>query len=295
MDEEVLRKYRVAGRVAKDALEYGLGLIREGIRLTRVADGIEERIRSTGAKPAFPVNLAINDVAAHFTPKHNDKTVFENGWLVKVDVGAHVDGYIGDNARTIEVGTVNWQGLIVAAEEALKNAIAAIKPKVKLKHIGRVVEQTMESYRVKPITNLTGHSMERFKLHAGKSVPNILDDSEDMLEVDDVVAIEPFSTTGMGRVEGDKPSNIFRIVRQTPLPKPELNSFLSKIFKEHRTLPFSGRWCSSIERNAQSYLKKLIKQGAIASYPILREANRGMVAQAEHTVIVTESGCEVIT
>lgn len=295
MDEEVLRKYRVAGRAARDALEYGLGEIRQGVSLTSVADRIEDRIRSMGAKPAFPVNLAIDDVAAHFTPKHNDRGVFEMGQLVKVDVGAQVDGYIGDNARTIEVGTVNWQGLIVAAEEALKNAIAAVKPKVKLKHIGRVVEQTMESYRVKPITNLTGHSMEKFKLHAGKSVPNILDDSEDLLEEGDVLAIEPFSTTGMGRVEGGKSSNIFRVVRRTPLPKPELNHFLSRIYEEHRTLPFSERWCRSIERNAESYLKKLIKRGTIASYPILREANKGMVAQAEHTVIVTDTGCEVIT
>jgi methionyl aminopeptidase len=283
MDETTLGKYRAAGKAAREALQHGLSIIAKGVRLAEVADEIEATIRSRGAKPAFPVNLAIDDVAAHYTPKHNERTVFEMGQLVKVDVGAHVDGYIGDNARTIEIGTVTWQG------------IAAVKPKVKLKQIGRVVEQTMESFRVRPITNLTGHSMEKFKLHAGKSVPNILDDSEEVLEVGDVLAIEPFSTNGMGRVEGNKPSNIFRIARRTPVPKPELQKFLSQIYEEHKTLPFSERWCRSIEKNADSYLKKLIRMGAVGSYPILREVKRGMVAQAEHTVIVTETGCEVIT
>jgi methionyl aminopeptidase len=295
MDPEILEKYRLAGRISREALNYGASLIASGVKLVYVADKVEDMIRSKGGIPAFPVNLAINDIAAHYTPKFNDKRTFETGELVKLDVGAHIDGYIGDNALTVEVGTTNWQGLIVAAHEGLKSAIEVVKPGIKLKHIGRAVEKTISSYGVNPISNLTGHSLEKYKLHAGKSIPNILDDSEDVLEVDDVIAIEPFSTTGAGRVEGRKGGNIFRIIRRAAIPHRDLNNFFIRIFDEYRTLPFSGRWCHSIEKSADSYLKKLIKRGLIAPYPILSEVKGGMVAQAEHTVVVTETGCEILT
>ncbi len=193
------------------------------------------------------------------------------------------------------MGSTNHQGLIAAAEAALASAIDTIKPGTKLKQIGRSIEITLDRYRVKPITNLTGHSMEPFNLHAGKSIPNIMDMSEETVEKGDVLAIEPFSSTGSGRVDGRKGGNIYRIIRQAQVPRPELQKFISTIFEYHRTLPFSERWCHTIERSAESYLKKLIKRGLITEYPILCEVKGGMVAQAEHTVIVTDEGCEVFT
>jgi methionyl aminopeptidase len=295
MDQDIFEKYRLAGRIAGDTLRYGASLITPGAKLVDVANEVEATVRSKGAKPAFPVNIAINEVAAHFSPKHNEKRVFETGEVVKLDVGVHVDGYIGDCAVTIEVGTTKWQGLIAAADAALKRAIELIKPKMKIRTIGSAIERTLDSFRVKPVINLTGHSMERFNLHAGKSVPNILDASEELVEAGDVLAIEPFSTTGTGRVEGRGKGNIFRITRLHRHPKKDIDNFISRIYEEHRTLPFSERWCFSIEKNAESYLKKLVKHGVVTSYPVLCEAKGSVVAQAEHTVIVTESGCEVIT
>ena len=295
MNDEIHVKYRLAGRIAGQALEHGTTIVEQGKKLVDVADEIEAKIREKGGKPAFPVNIAINEVAAHFTPKHNDKRVFEIGELVKIDVGVHVDGYIGDTARTVEVGSTDNQGLIAAAKAALASAIEAIKPDMMISTIGSTIEKTFESFGVKPVANLTGHSMERFNLHAGKSIPNIADASEELIEEGDILAIEPFSTTGIGRVEGRKGGNIYRIIRRKEIPKSELNDFLLKIHEEYSTLPFSERWCHTIEKKSESYLKKLIKHGAIMSYPILSEVRGSMVAQAEHTVIVTGTGCEVIT
>ncbi len=295
MDEEVLEKYRLAGKIAREALEYGLPLITQGRSLVDLADEIEDTIRAKGAKPAFPVNIAINEVAAHYTPRHNEKRVLERGELVKLDVGVHVNGYVGDNARTIEVGTTDHQALIVAAEAALDHGIEMIKPGMKIMSIGGIIEKTLLSFGTKPVENLTGHSMERFNLHAGKSIPNIMDATEGLVKVGEVLAIEPFSTNGSGRVEGKKSGNIYRIIRSKDIPKRELNEFFLKIHKEYETLPFSERWCHSIEKNAESYLRKLMKHGVITSYPRLCETKGAMVAQAEHTIIVTEDGVEVIT
>jgi methionyl aminopeptidase len=300
VDEEALEKQRLAGKIAGQALEYGLGLIREGRSLLEVAEQTEQRIVDQGALPAFPANISIDSVAAHFTPRHNDgHLVFSRGSLVKLDVGVHVDGYLADTARTVEVGTRNWNDLIKAADEAVATAVEVIKPGVPMGMVGAAIERTIKSYGFRPIENLTGHSLKRYVLHADKSVPNVGNPrggkSRQVVEAGDSYAIEPFSTTGAGRVVGKKSSNIYRIVDYRESGTENADRLLRKIYECFRTLPFSERWCHKLDRKAPYHLQKLMRKGIITGYPILVEAAGGMVAQSENTVVVTEDGCEVTT
>ncbi|PIV69464.1 MAG: type II methionyl aminopeptidase, partial [Euryarchaeota archaeon CG01_land_8_20_14_3_00_38_12] len=200
MDKKIVEKYRKAGRIAAEARDYGIGLVKENAFLLDVAEKIEKYIIEKGAKPAFPVNIGINDVAAHYTPRHDDKTVFRKGEIVKIDVGAHVDGYIGDTACTVEVETNRYTRMIKASKEALEAALELIKPDIDLSIVGSAVEQTIRSYSFVPVSNLTGHSLKQFQLHAGKSVPNISTNVKEKIKKDDVLAVEPFATNGAGRV-----------------------------------------------------------------------------------------------
>jgi methionyl aminopeptidase len=300
MDEEALEKQRLAGKIAREALEYGLKLIKEGTSLLEVAEKTEQRILDRGALPAFPANISIDSVAAHFTPRHNDgELVFTRGSLVKLDVGVHVDGYLADNARTVEVGTRNWTELIRAADEAVATAIEVIKPGVPMSMVGAAIERTIKSYGFKPIENLTGHSLKRYTLHADKSVPNVGnlrgERSRHVVEAGDSYAIEPFSTTGAGRVVGKKMSNIYRIVNLKDSGMEEADRLLQEIYRDFKTLPFSERWCHRLDRRAPYHLQRLMRKKIIAGYPMLIEAANGMVAQSEHTVVVTEEGCEATT
>lgn len=300
MESQALDKQRLAGRIAREALEYGLKLIREGANLLEVAEKTEERILDMGALPAFPANISIDSVAAHFTPRHNDEElVFQRGSLVKLDVGVHVDGYLADNARTVEVSTQNWRGLIRAADEAVATAIEVMRPGVPLSMVGAAIERTIRSHGFKPIENLTGHSLKRYTLHADKSVPNVAhlrgEKGRHVVEAGDSYAIEPFSTTGAGRVVGKKMSNIYRIVELRESGVEEADRLLHKIHEDFKTLPFSERWCHRIDKKAPLHLQKLLRKGIIIGYPMLVEAANGMVAQSEHTVVVMEDGCEVTT
>lgn len=311
LDDNTVQKYREAGRVAKEALEYGRNLVREGANLFEVAEDIEQFIFKKGARPAFPVNLAVNDAAAHFTPRHDEETKFSKGELVKLDVGTHVDGHIGDTACTVEVSTRNWQDMIKATEDSLHVAIESLGPGILLASIGERIDETISTYGFKAISNLTGHSMKQWTLHSGKTVPNVPESSMERAEVGDVLAIEPFATNGAGRVDGTKSGNIYRLIRLrsstmntkpriakllgTGKPIDETGAFLDTIQYEFRTLPFAERWCSRFEKNSHVELQKLLGRGIIATYPVLKDIRKGMVAQSEHTVIVTESGCEVIT
>jgi methionyl aminopeptidase len=283
MDSETEEKYRKSGRITARARDYGAELIKEGASVLEVVTNIEDFILKLGGRVAFPVNIAIDDVAAHFTPTHKDRLVFEQGNLVKLDVGVHVDGFIGDSAVTIEVGTRNWQDLIKSSEEALAVAIDMIKPGVNLMLVGRAIEQTVKSFGFKPISN------------AGISIPNIEEFTKGKVKEGDVLAIEPFSTNGGGKVKGFKKSNIYRYLKDIELRSADAQRLLKVINVNRKGLPFSERWCYRYSKKAQRVLQKLVQERAITMYPILKDIKNGMVAQTEHTVLVTKDGCEILT
>ena len=295
MDEEALNNYRKAGKIAKMARNYGAEQVREGSLLLDFAEDVEDFIRRQGGVPAFPINIAINDAAAHFTPSHDEKAKFIKGDVVKIDVGVHVDGYVGDTATTVEVGTHKWSDLIRSTKEALDAAVALMKPNTRLDDVGAAIQRVIEAYGFVPVENLTGHSMERYKLHAGLSVPNVMGEGSGSVKFGDVVAIEPFATDGAGRVDGKKSGNIYRLIKPREIGGKELRALISHISKNYSTLPFSERWCHRFDRKAKQHLRKLLKAGIIYSYPILRDVGEGTVAQSEHTVLITENGCEVLT
>jgi len=299
MDDEVFKKYKLAGKIASEARDYGKDLINSGITFLDVANKVESKIIENGAGLAFPVNISINEIAAHYSPTHNDTMVFKKGDLVKLDVGAHVDGYIADTAVTVEVGTNNYIDLIKASSDALDNIIDFIKPGVALFEIGKVVEDTISSYNFKPIDNLTGHSMKRYILHTGLSVPNVPNKSyKAKLKEEDVLAIEPFATNGAGHVNTGDGSNIYICkdsVNLRLLRNKKSRVIFDKVKNKFKTLPFAQRWFEESFSNSEIILKKLVFSGLLKQYPQLIDAKRGFVSQKEHTVILTEDGCEVIT
>jgi methionyl aminopeptidase len=209
MDEQVYGKYKLAGKIAAEARDYGLGLIKSDVSYLEVADKIESKILKTGADLSFPVNISVNEIAAHYTPRHDDGSVFKKGDVVKLDVGTHIDGYIADTAATIEIDTNKNGDMIKASNEGLQTAIDFIKPNADLSKLGRAVKETINSHGFEPVDNLTGHSLQKYVLHSGLSVPSVPNPSNRTKpKVGDVIAIEPFATNGKGHVISGEGSNI---------------------------------------------------------------------------------------
>ena len=300
IDKETLEKYRLAGRVAAESRDYGASLVKPGIKLLDVTEKIEARIRQKGAEIAFPVNISLNEIAAHYTPRHDDKLVFNKGDVVKIDVGAHIDGFIADTALTIEIETNNYSDMIKAADEGLKTAINIVKPDINLSEIGKTVQETIKGFGFKPIDNLTGHSLQRYKLHSGMSIPSVPDFLNNIRpKIGDVIAIEPFATDGAGHVISGQGSNIFlceKTIRSKFVRDKRANIWYNNIYKKFGSLPFSQRWINNVfENNSDIILNRLSFSGMIKHYPQLVEQKKGIVTQKEHTIIVTENGCEVTT
>jgi methionyl aminopeptidase len=295
MDEHALECVRKAGSIASEARELGAEMVDEGVKLVHVAEEIESLIVKRGAGLAFPVNISINDIAAHFTPNSKDEIVFQIGDVVKIDVGAHVDGFIGDTASTVEVRTKNWTGLIDSSKRALRMACDMIGEGTPVNAIGGTVKRSINESGYRPVSNLNGHEMKRFNLHAGLSIPNIDDGTTTRIRNDMIIAVEPFSTNGQGHVSNAKAGNIYRIIRDRPLKDEKAAQMLEAMKERFQGLPFCERWCEAIIPDAAVILKVLLRHGVVSSYPVLKEINGSMVSQAEHTLIIVNGKCEITT
>ena len=297
MSEE-LEMFIKSGRILAEVREFVKGLPVKSMRVLDVCEEVEGKILKLGAGPAFPCNVGINEVAAHYTSPWNDSNTIPDNSIVKIDFGVELDGFITDTATTISLNPA-YDSMILAAETALKEALAAVAPGRKLSEIGSVVERCIHRYGFRPIRNLTGHKIDRYTIHAGKSVPNVSSNETGRFEVGEVFALEPFVTlkNAEGAVRDRNPAYIYRFVRMKGAKSKEANRLVEHIRDTYRTLPFASRWIfnSWREGDAKAAFAELLADRCIAGYPVLVEASGNVVAQAEHTIIVTQDGCRVLT
>jgi methionyl aminopeptidase len=299
-DSQALDSFKKSGEIVARLRKEIPGLVKYGKPAIQICDGLEQRIRDYGGKPAFPVNVGINDVAAHYTSPPGDTLTIPAASLVKVDFGVHVDGYATDTSVTICLDP-RFEPLAQAADEALQNAIRGFKPGVKLSEIGRIVQTTITRFGLRPISNLTGHKIERYNLHAGKSVPSIsaMGMNGAKIEEGEVFAIEPFVTLSkaQGAVTNGSSAYIYRFVKPKGAITEDSKKVLAFVQANFSTLPFASRWLEkAFSRNVgKMAIQDLVRNKCISAYPVLVEATGNPVAQSEHTVIVNHDGCTVLT
>lgn len=336
LDDEEIQTYREVGKLTAEIREKAREMVTPGQQLLTVAEEVEKMIREEGAQPAFPCNLSINEKAAHYSPHDEDETEIEEGDLVKIDIGAHIDGYIADTATTVFVegeegeekkdeasedenqegeekeepgkGSVEEKDgtekekkkekdMVESVEHVLEEAIKAVEPGIDVGEIGSVIEKTAEEFGYSPISNLTGHNLKRYSLHGGISIPNVEEETGDELEVGDVIALEPFITDGEGKVEDMPEVYIFRCLEDANVSGRMAQQTFRKIKSKYGSLPFAERWLAEdLSRiRLQMTLRELIGSKALHPYYVLKEVDDCKVAQAEHTMIVTDEGCELTT
>ena len=290
MKDEVFEHYRNAGSIAAKLLQEGAQKIRIGVSYLEIVESIEARVSEEGAALAFPLNLSLNEDAAHDTASYSDARIFAKGDVAKLDLGVQVEGYIADTATTVDLG--NNSLLVDASREALEAAISAIHPGATAGDLGRAIQHEIESRGYRPISNLTGHGLDRYVLHRSPTIPNIGIAGGVVLDEGMVFAIEPFATTGSGHVNEKKRVEIFSQLAPKPVRIPAARTIMEKIRDRHG-LPFSRRWLG--EKKLDLALPALVRSNILHAYPVLSDIPGSLVSQHEHTVIVTGDGCIVTT
>lgn len=277
--------WKKAGNITGQALQFGKTLIKPGVKLLEVAEAVEQKIMDLGGAPAFPVNISLNSTAAHYTPSVGDETVFKDE-IVKLDVGATVNGAIGDAALTVDLSG-SYSDLKKASEDALNAALKVALPETPLRDIGKEIEAAIKSHGFRPIYNLSGHSLDINELHSGITIPNYDNGDDTELPEGLVFAIEPFATDGAGKVVDSSNPEIFSINEAKPVRSPASRDFLKQtsIFEG---MPFCKRWIDMPLFKIQFAIRELSNLGVLHEYPPLVDANKGMISQAEHSIIVQD-------
>lgn len=293
-----INDYINAGKIASEVRENARKKYHVGATLFEICESIEKEIEQKGGKCAFPVNTSLNEIAAHYTAEPNDSKVVKDTDLLKIDLGVQINGYIADTAVTVCYDP-KYDYLVQAAEAALREAISIIRVGTKSSDVGKIIEITVKQMGGTPIANLSGHSLEQYTIHAGKSVPNIWSIGSFSFQSTEAYACEPFVTTpeGLGFVREGKVRNIFSLATRKKTKDDAANKLLDHIWQKFNMLPFALRWLipEYDEKTARKLLEILTQNKIVRSYPILVEANNQRVAQAEHTFIPQENGVTVTT
>nr|WP_321350102.1 type II methionyl aminopeptidase [uncultured Methanoregula sp.] len=290
MKDEVFEKYRDAGSIAATILREGAQEIRVGVSYLDLVESIESRVRKEDAELAFPLNVSLNEDAAHDTASYGDKRIFAQGDVVKLDLGVQIDGYIADTATTVDLGRNSL--LLQASEQALEAAIKTIKPGVTAGDLGAAIQKEIEGRGYRPISNLTGHGLDQYVLHRSPTIPNVDIGGGVVLEEGMVFAIEPFATTGSGHVGEKTRMEIYSQISKKPVRIPSARIVMEKI-KDRNGLPFARRWMG--EKKLDITFPSLVRSQILHGYPVLADIPGSLVSQHEHTVIVTSDGCIVTT
>jgi methionyl aminopeptidase len=295
MDGETREKLRKAGEINAAAREYGKSLVKPGASLLDVSDKVEAYILKHGGGLAFPTQLSRNDTAAHNCAAHEDKTVFAEGDLVKLDLGVHIDGHVVDSATTINLGGKEQERFVKAAHAALDAAIKSLAPGVPVTDVGKAIAQAIEGAGLVPIRNLCGHGIGRFIVHSPPTIPNYANGDRTLLKDGQLIAIEPFATDGAGLVYEASEAEVFMMVGKKPVRSMITRNVLKEIDAFHG-LPFTTRWLTRKFSLPQvNYaLRDLQNLDVLRAYPPLIDKGHGKVAQAEHSIIVGEKP-EVLT
>lgn len=311
--EVTYQNIRRAAEVHRQVRQYARKYIRPGQSLTEIAEYIENGTRALVEENGlecgvgFPTGLSLNNCAAHFTPNAGDTTILQSGDVLKVDFGVHVKGRILDSAFTL-TWEPTYDKLVEAVRAATDTGVREAGIDVRLGELAGYIQETMESYEVeikgkmlpvKPIENLSGHSIGAYQIHGGKSVLLVKNEDPTKMEEGDYFAIETFGSTGRGRVvdSGDC-SHFAKIVDapRVPIRLTSAKSLLRTITTNFGTLPFCRRYLDRIgESKYLLALNHLVQQGIVQDYPPLCDAIGSMTAQFEHTILLRPTVKEVVS
>ena len=285
-----------AGKIAARVLRELKDDIQPGVKVFRLCTIAEKKIIEYGGRPAFPCTVSIDNKVAHYTSPYGDETVIPDSGLVKLDLGANVDGYLSDVAETVDLdGTL--EGFVAATDDALEEAIQLLNPGTPLGDIGKQIEKVIKAYGLKPIRNLTGHELKRYRLHAGKKVPNVKERGIGNVELGDCFAIEPYATNGEGTVIESDLIYIFSNTAKDETLEGTTEKLRLHLREKYESLPFAIRWIGSTmkEIDIVESVRELLKAKVIRGHPVQVSKKGRPVSQSEHTVFVSDNGPIVLT
>ncbi len=293
MEPQIVENYETAAKVHGLCRKAAAEFIHPGVKLLDVAEEIESLTKKHGCGIAFPLNLSLNDIAAHYTPSEDDETIVQEGDVLKVDIGVHKNGYLVDAAITLPFSKdPDVFNLVQTTHLALEEAFKIAKEGIEVRKIGKKIEEVMRAHHISPIENLSGHGVDQYTAHCPPTIPNVDNGDSTVLENDGAYAIEPFgSIHGNGSITDSPHVEIFEVANQRTLSRnSHARSLLEFCVENYHGLPFAERWIArDLDMSAfqrKTALRELVKHDSLTAHPVLKEKKGAIVSQFETTILI---------
>ncbi|XP_780193.2 proliferation-associated protein 2G4 [Strongylocentrotus purpuratus] len=317
----VVTKYKMVGDMVNDVLKQVMVKCVAGAEVVSICDfgdktleemtgGVYKKDKEMKKGIAFPTCISVNNCVCHFSPLRSDKKVeLKDGDVVKIDLGAHVDGFIGVVAHTLIVGASSDNkvkgrnaDLLRAAHTMAEAALRKVKPDTQNNEVTEMIQKAAESFGCKPVSGMLSHQLKRNIINGEKSIiqnpteEQLREHSKCTFEVHEVYAIDVLVSTGEGKAkERENRVTVYKRTDETyQLKMRTSRTFFSELTKRFTTMPFSLRSFED-EGKARMGIVECLNHNLVEPYPVLYEKDGEFVAQFKFTVLLMPNGPLKIT
>lgn len=320
-DNTVVQKYKTAGAVVNKTLQSLINASKVGTSVKALCQKGDQQLETEAGKKyknepdmkkgiAFPTCISVNNCICHFSPSKNDPDYqLKAGDVVKIDLGAHVDGFIAVAAHSVVVGakpdkkgTGRAADVVLAAYHASQAALRLLKDGTSNYAVTEAVQKIAAEYKCKPIEGMLSHQLKQFKIDGEKTIiqnPTIAQKKEHEkceFEKYEVYAMDVLVSTGEGLgKELDTKVSIYKKTEENYLLKLKASrAFYAEVKKKYGPMPFNLRNFEE-EAKAKMGVHECVTHKLVEPFQVLYEKHNEIVAQFKNTVLILPNGLTVVT
>ncbi|CAH1773839.1 unnamed protein product [Owenia fusiformis] len=320
-EDIVVTKYKMAAKLVNEILEQVSAKCVEGAKVLELCEFGDKLLTDGTANVfkkekemkkgiAFPTCISVNNLICHFSPLRSEPdVVLKNGDVVKIDLGAHIDGFAAVVAHTLAVGSSKDKiiegrlaDVMLAAHYASEVAIRMVKPGNENYMVTEAIQKVAEAFKCKPIEGMLSHQLSKQIIDGEKAI--ILNPSEAHrkehakceFDVHEVYALDMLISTGEGKGrERDAKPTVYKKSDSTySLKMKASRQFFSEMDKKFSTMPFTIRSFEE-EKKAKMGVVECLKHDLVEAFPVLYERDGETVVQMKFTVLLMPNGPMKIT
>jgi len=317
-EDLVVTKYKMAGEIANRVLKAVIDKCVAGASVRELCSVGDQLLTEETSKCfkkekemkkgiAFPTCLSVNNCVCHFSPLASDTDVeLKKGDMVKIDLGAQIDGFIAVAAHTVVVETTEFKGrqadVLLAAHYASEAVLRLMLPGTENTTVTQTVQKVAEAYQCKPIEGMLSHQLKQFEIDGEKTIiqnPNEAQRKEHekcTFDLHEVYAIDVLISTGegVGR-EMETRTTVYKKTNETYMLKMKTSRALfSEVTSKCGSMPFSLRNLED-EKKARMGIVECVSHKLLEPFHVLYEKPSELVAQFKYTVLLMPNGPQRIT
>lgn len=316
----ILDKYKAAAQITNAALLKVISLCVVGADIFKVCQEgdqfIEEELKKIFNNKkskklergiAFPTCISVNNICGHYSPMADESQALKDGDLAKIDLGAHLDGFIAQAAHTIVVGdqatkvTGKKADVILAAYNAMLAAQRTIKEQGTNTQVTQAIAKVAEAFGVNPLEGVLSHKTKKHLIDGNDVILNKETPDQRVEEFEfaagDVIGLDIYISTGEGKPkESEFRTTVYKreLDAQYNLKLQKSRAFFTEVNKRFPTLPFAIRAFED-PVGAKVGVKECLDHDLMTPYPVLTEKAGELVAHFKTTIAVLPRSTVVLS